>query len=80
MDRPKSGLIMQGFMHVEEVNFHDYFSPVVNQTTIKTIIHLASIDNWLLHHVNVNNAFEHGYFYEEIHIRPPEGYKKALPS
>lgn len=63
---------------MEGVNFHDFFSPVTKWTTIRTLIHLAFVNKWLLHHIDANNAFLHGYLHEEIYMRPPEGYKKAL--
>lgn len=64
---------------MEGIDFHDCFSPIAKGTTTRVIIHLTVANKWLLHHINVNNAFLHGFLYKEIYMKPSEGYKKALP-
>ncbi|KAL0412866.1 UNVERIFIED_CONTAM: Retrovirus-related Pol polyprotein from transposon TNT 1-94 [Sesamum radiatum] len=38
------------------------------------VLAVAASKGWLLHHVDVNNAFLHGFLDEDIYMQPPEGY------
>lgn len=79
VDKPKSRVVAQGFTQVAGIDFHDCFSPVAKWTKIWVLIHLAAVNRWHIHHIDVNNAFLHGFLHEEIFIRLSEGYTKALP-
>lgn len=62
------------------MDFHGCFSPIAKWTIIGTLIHSVAVNQWLLHHIDINNALLHGYLQEEIYLKPPEVYDKALPS
>ena len=40
---------------------------------------MATVKDWPLHQLDINNAFLHGYIDEEVYMLPPEGYTKAKP-
>ena len=46
---------------------------------MRVFIALATIRNWPLHQLEVNNAFLHEFIDEEVYVHPPEGYTEALP-
>jgi hypothetical protein len=42
-------------------------------TTIWTVLAIASINNWFVHQLDVNNAFLHGDLCEDVYMQIPQG-------
>ena len=38
---------------------------------------MATDKDWLLHELDITNAFLHGYIVEKFYTIPPKGYRKA---
>ncbi|GKB07657.1 retrovirus-related pol polyprotein from transposon TNT 1-94 [Tanacetum coccineum] len=79
VERLKARLVIRGFDQKEWTNYKHKFSPFTNAATVRVLIAIATAKDWPMHQLDVNNAFLYGYVEEEIYIKPPEGYSKALP-
>ncbi|GJU35503.1 ribonuclease H-like domain-containing protein [Tanacetum coccineum] len=60
LSRYKARLVVNGSTQLEEVDVDETFSPVVKPGTIRTVLSLAASRHWLIHQLDVKNAFLHG--------------------
>ncbi|KAK4385444.1 putative mitochondrial protein [Sesamum angolense] len=74
VDKYKANLVAKGHNQVECIDYVDSFSLVAKVVTARMLLAIAASKNWLLHHVDVNNAFLHRYLEEDIYRQPPKGY------
>ena len=67
----KSRFVAKGFYRREGIYYEETFSPVEKYTSIRTIMTLASMMKWDLHHMDVNTTFLNGMIEEEVYIEHP---------
>ena len=74
IQRYKARLVAQGFAQTEGVDYNEVFSPVVRNTTVRSLLAISNAKNWEVHQMDVKTAFLQGNLEEEIYMRQPDGY------
>lgn len=74
VDRLKGHLVSQGYTQVPNFDFNSIFSPVIKASTIHIVLSLAVLRNWVLHQLDVKNAFLNGFLSETIFMEQPLGF------
>jgi hypothetical protein len=75
--RFKSRLVAQGFSQQERVDYNETYAPVTKFTTIRTIIALAAMKNYQLHHLDINPAYLNAEVKEDIYMKQPKGFEQG---
>lgn len=74
LERYKVRWVVRGFSQQPGVDFSKTFSPVVKPGTICTVLTLATSRGWLVHQLDVRDAFPHGVLDEQVFYRQPAGF------
>ena len=74
LDQYKAWLVAQGYKQDYEIDYEETFAPVAKMTTVRCLLSVAYVQNWLLWQMDVKNAFLHGDLQETIYMRPPPRY------
>ncbi|GJW57992.1 ribonuclease H-like domain-containing protein [Tanacetum coccineum] len=75
LSRYKARLMANGSTQVEGVDVDETFSPVVKPGTIRTVMSLAASRHWLIHQLDVKNAFLHGDLSKTIYMHQSLGFR-----
>ena len=74
-NRYKARLVVKGFAQKKGIYFDEIFSPIVNMTSISTILSLVVVEYFHLEQLDVKTTFIHGDLEEYIYMQQPQGYK-----
>ena len=77
--RHKSRLVVLGNRQVEGVKFTETFAPVAKMTTIQSLLRVVAGKGWIIHQMDVQNAFLHGELKEEVYMKLPRGFTHSDP-
>ena len=62
------------FHQVVGFDFTETFHPIVKPTTIRVMLTIALSRGWLIHQLDINNAFLNGLLHEEVFMEQPPGF------
>ena len=74
VEKFKARFVARGFSQKEGIDYEETFSLVANNTTIRSIISLASVLGWKLHQMDVNTIFLNGDVEEQVYIEQTDGF------
>lgn len=64
VERLKVQLVTKGYNQQEGLDFSETFSPVIKPNSIHTILTIATLKQWHIRQLDVENAFLNGYLIE----------------
>ena len=74
IEKYKAIFVAHGFSQKEGIDYEETLSHVARNTSIITIMALASKTEWKLHQMDVKTTFLNGVI-EEVYIEQPQGFK-----
>jgi hypothetical protein len=77
LDRYKARWVLRGFTQRPGVEYDEIFSPVVKFATVRAVLSLALSRDWVIHQLDVKNAFLHGTLTETVYCSQPTGFIDA---
>jgi len=74
LQKLKARLVAQGFNQAEGIDYLETYSPVVRTATVRGVLHLATIMEWDIKQMDVQNVFLHGDLTETVYMAQPAGF------
>ncbi|XP_059671155.1 uncharacterized protein LOC132316698 [Cornus florida] len=71
IDQYKARLVAKGFTQIPGKDFSATFAPVAKLTSVRLLVSLSAAHSWLLHQLDVKNAFFNGDLLETIYGSTP---------
>lgn len=68
-------MVAQEYSQKFGTDYDQVFAPIARQTTLRVLLTVASIKNYLVHHFGAKAAFLNGGLREIIFMKQPPGYE-----
>lgn len=75
IEKYKARLVARGFTQVYGVDYTETFAPVAKMASLRTILAIATRNNWPIEVFDFNSAFLNGELDEEIYMQLPPGFE-----
>jgi hypothetical protein len=75
ISRYKARLVAKGYAKTPGINYEETFVPIAKMATMRDVIAMAASRGWVLHQMDVKNAFLHGELKKEVYLDQPPGYE-----
>jgi hypothetical protein len=75
ISRYKARLVAKGYAQTHGIDYEETFAPVAKMAIVRAVIAMAASRGWLLHQMDVKNAFLHGKLQEEVYLDQPLRYE-----
>jgi hypothetical protein len=76
----KARLVILGNRQEYGIDYKETFSPTLKFTSIRLLLHLATVWNWVVYQFDIKTAFVNGDLDEEVYMKQPDGFPKATDS
>lgn len=74
LDCYKAHWVLRSFTQRPGIDYDETFSSVMKPATIRVVLSLALSRSWLIHELDVKNAFLHGTLTETVYCAQPFGF------
>ena len=75
--RWKARFVVKGYSAIYGIDYNETTSPTMRMETFRTVTHIAAVNGWVLHQVDIKTAFLRGVLElgEEVYMKQPKGFE-----